>query len=280
MVDQQTAGSTTDSRNFKQILEKQVENAIRELRRSNGALVVSGLAAGMNVSFGALFMAMALTFMPEFGSDLAKQLTLASVSAVGFLLVMIGQTELFTAHTTMAWLPVLSGHADLRDLGRLWSIIYAANLVGCTVFAGLVSVLGPALGIVSPSSFGSLAEALLPFSWWTILLSGVVAGWLMGLATWLLAASRETVSGVLVVFVVTAGIGFGPFHHSLLGTTEVLGAMFLGTGVTLAQFGHFLLWTTLGNIVGGFVFVALLNYGQIYYGDTPDSVDVDPENIE
>lgn len=83
-----------------------------------------------------------------------------------------------------------------------------------------------------------LASALLPYSWWVIFLSGVVAGWLMGLVTWLTAASRDTVSRILFVIIVTSVIGFGPFHHSILGTTEVLSAMFLGQGITLGEYGH------------------------------------------
>lgn len=39
--------------------------------------------------------------------------------------------------------------------------------------------------------------------------------------------------------------------------------MFMGQDVTLAEFGHFLAWTTLGNAVGGTVFVALVNYGHV-----------------
>lgn len=244
------------------ILEREMQSALKEIRRPNRGLFLSGLAAGLTVSFGALFMGMALTFSGGFESKLTQQVTLASVSAIGFLFVILGQTELFTAHTTMAVLPVLDGRASVREMLELWGVVYASNLVGCAAFSGLIAVLGPQMAIVEPSVFGTLAEALLPLPWWVILLSGVVAGWLMGLVTWLVAASRDTVSRVLLTLVVTAGIGFAPFHHSLLGTTEVLSAMFLGQGVTLADYAHFLVWTTLGNVLGGAIFVALLNYGH------------------
>ena len=78
---------------------------------------------------------------------------------------------------------------------------------------------------------------------------------------------------------ITGVIGFGPFHHALLGTTELLSAMFRGQGVSIAQFVHFLLWTTVGNTVGGTVFVALLNYGQAIKAGDPGEVDVDPESL-
>ncbi|MFC6990778.1 formate/nitrite transporter family protein [Haladaptatus sp. GCM10025707] len=250
------------SLSYENVLDREMENALKELSRPSEGLFLSGLAAGLNVSFGALFMGMVLTFSPSFPSPLVKHLLLAGASAVGFLFVILGQTELFTAHTTLAVLPVLDGRSSLADLGHLWGVVYVANLVGCGLFAALIAVLGPSLGIVTPAAFASIADSLLGLPWWTVLLSGVVAGWLMGLVTWLVAASRDTISRIVIVLVVTTTIGFGPFHHALLGTTELLSAMFLGTGVTAVQYGTVLFWTTLGNVLGGSVFVAGLNYGH------------------
>ncbi|WP_049985025.1 formate/nitrite transporter family protein [Halobellus rufus] len=266
------------SLSYRNILEREMENALKEINRPPAGVFLSGLSAGLNLSFGALLMGMALTFSGGFESILVQQLTLGGVSSIAFLFVVIGQTELFTAHSTMAILPVLDGRASLRGLGRVWGVTYTSNLVGCALFAGLITSLGPALGILDADAFGTLASALLPHPWWVIFLSGVIAGWLMGLVTWLSAASRDTVSRILFVLIVTAVIGFGPFHHSILGTTEVLSAMFLGQGVALGEFGHFLLWTTTGNIVGGGVFVGLLNYGHVALAGEKQDVDFEAED--
>lgn len=263
------------SLSYRNILEREMESALKEINRPPKGVFLSGLSAGLNLSFGALLMAMALTFSGGFESKLIQQVTLGGVSSIAFLFVVIGQTELFTAHSTMAILPVLDGRATIGELGRVWSVTLAANLVGCALFAGLITLVGPPLGIVTADAFGTLASALLPYSWWVIFLSGVIAGWLMGLVTWLSAASRDTVSRILFVIIVTAVIGSGPFHHSILGTTEVLTAMFLGGDVTLAEYGHFLLWTTSGNIVGGAVFVGLLNYGHVALAGEKQDIDFD-----
>ena len=137
----------------------------------------------MNESFDTLFMGMAFTFAPEFSSNLAKQFVLADASAVGFIFVMLGQTELFTAHTSLGILPVLNGQATFFDLGRPWAVISVMRLVGCALFAGFIAFVGPRLTIVDPTAFGCLADALLPYSALTALASGVIAGWLMGLPT-------------------------------------------------------------------------------------------------
>ena len=268
------SGATLDYRN---IIERTMENALKEMSRPPRGMFLSGFSAGLNISFGALFMAMVLTFSGGFESKLVQQVALGAISAIPFLFVMIGQTELFTAHTTMAVLPVLDRRASLSDLGQTWGVIYASNLLGCLVFVGLIVTAGTSMGIVTPAAFGSLASSLVPFSWWTILLSGVIAGWLMGLATWLLSASRDTVSRIVFVLIVTAMIGFGPFHHSILGTTEVLSAMVLGQSVSLGGFGRFLAWTTLGNIIGGVFFVGLANYGHAALLGEQQDVDFEAE---
>ncbi|GAB3680050.1 hypothetical protein GCM10028857_02230 [Salinarchaeum chitinilyticum] len=262
-----SSDSTSDpsgaSLSYRNILEREMENALKEIDRPPKGVFLSGLSAGLNLSFGALLMGMVLTYSGGFESRLVQQAALGGVSSIAFLFVVIGQTELFTAHSTMAILPVLDGRATVRDLGRVWSVTYVSNLFGCALFAGLIAVLGPEMGVVDPASFGTLSSALLGLSWWVIFLSGVVAGWLMGLVTWLSAASRDTVGRILFVIIGTAIIGFGPFHHSILGTTELLTALLLDQGVSLGQYGHFLLWTTVGNVVGGGVFVGLLNYGHV-----------------
>ncbi|WP_160133486.1 formate/nitrite transporter family protein [Halococcus salsus] len=265
------------SLSYQNILEREMEEALQEIARPTAGVFLSGLAAGLNLSFGALFMGMALTFSGGFESELVQQVALGSLSSIAFLFVVLGQTELFTAHSTMAVLPVLDRRASLGDLGGLWGATYVSNLLGCVLFAALIAVLGPSMGIVSPSAFGTLADALVPLPWWTILLSGVVAGWLMGMTTWLVAASRDTVGRIVFTLVVTGAIGFGPFHHAILGTTEVVSAMFLGQGVTIGDFVHFLLWTTVGNVIGGAVFVGLLNYGHIELAGERQDVDFEAE---
>jgi formate/nitrite transporter FocA (FNT family) len=271
----ETSGPSGASLSYRHILEREMENALREIHRPPGGVFLSAFAAGLNLSFGALFMGMALTFSGGFESTLVQQTVLAGLSSIAFLFVVVGQTELFTAHSTMAILPVLDGRASVTGLGRVWGVTYVGNLLGCAVFSVLLAALGPAMGVVEPAAFETLSSSLLPFPWWVVLLSGVVAGWLMGLVTWLSAASRDTVGRILFVLLVTATIGFGPFHHSILGTTEVLTSILLLGDVGVADLAHFLVWTTLGNAVGGSVFVGLLNYGHVALAGEEHDVEFD-----
>jgi formate/nitrite transporter FocA (FNT family) len=85
---------------------------------------------------------------------------------------------------------------------------------------------------------------------------------LMGLLSWLVAAGRDTISQIVLVWLITTAIGFAGLHHVVLGTIEVLAGAFAGQEIGPADFGRFLLWATLGNILGGTIFVALIKYGH------------------
>ena len=65
------------------------------------------------------------------------RLLVANMYAVGFIFVVLGRSELFTEQTTLAVLPVLGGRATVRELLRLWGVVYVANLIGAAAFAGL-----------------------------------------------------------------------------------------------------------------------------------------------
>lgn len=92
----------------------------------------------------------------------------------------------------------------------------------------------------------------------------------MGLATWLSKAARDTAGQFLAIVVVTGAIGLGPLHHVVLGSTELLTALFAGTGTTWSQYLYVVIWAAIGNTVGGAVFVGLLNFGQTIGEDEPD----------
>jgi formate/nitrite transporter FocA (FNT family) len=249
-------------KSYRAILEQQVSEELHQLYRSTSGLLISGLSAGLDVGFSLLLMAVMYTLTAGVLADPLVTLLVANMYSVGFIFVILGRSELFTEHTTLAFLPVLNGQASLGTLARLWGLIYCSNIVGAAIFALLATRIGPALGVIEPATFGYLAEKMVGHSWWVILMSAMLAGWMMGLLSWLVVASRDTISQLVIVWLVTTAIGLAGLHHSIVGTVEVLAALFVGQGVTIADFGTFLFWASLGNAVGGLVFVALIKYGH------------------
>jgi formate-nitrite transporter family protein len=245
-----------------QILKSEMREGVDALERSAGSLSLSGLSAGLDVGFSLLLMATMSTVTEGKLSEPIVRILVANMYAIGFVFVVIGRSELFTEQTTLAVLPVLGGKASVRSLLRLWIIVLASNVLGAAIFARLATLIGPPLGMIDNDAFGRIAHRLTDHPSHIIFLSAVLAGWLMGLLSWLVAAGRDTISQIFLVWLTTTCIGFAGLHHAILGTVEVLAGLFAHQGITGIDFARFLLWATLGNAAGGSIFVALIKYGH------------------
>lgn len=245
-----------------EILQEEIREGRAAIQRGTGGLFLSGLSAGLDIGFGPFLALVGLTIVAGSVARPGTEFLVAGLTAIGFVFVVVGRSELFTEQTTLAVLPVLDGKASVADLSRIWLVIYIANLIGAAAFAGLAVVIGPAMGVIEPHVFGQIAAPKTAPAGWVIFLSALLAGWLMGLLSWLVAASRDTISQIVITWIIGSVIAFAHLHHVVAGSVEVLMGVFASQGVTAADFGHFLLWTTLGNAVGGPLFVAVIKYGQ------------------
>lgn len=249
-----------EQKRYTDILTEQIEHGLGEIQRPAGGLLSSGFSAGLDIGLGVLVMAVMLTLASPHLSEPIVEMLVASAYALGFIFVILGRSELFTEHTTLAAFPVLDGRASLGALGRLWGLVYVANLVGAAFTAPLIVIVGTELGVAEGWSFGELAARLVEARWWVMLLSALLAGWLMGLLSWLVAAAEDSISRIVMVWLVTGAIGIAHLHHCIIGTVEVVGGIIATGEVTVGQFGRFLLLSTLGNAAGGAVFVAAVKY--------------------
>ncbi|HEX4412196.1 MAG TPA: formate/nitrite transporter family protein [Lacipirellulaceae bacterium] len=244
------------------IFVQEVEEGLDALHLPFHRLLISAIAAGLELALSLFVISLIRTIGTGSLSAPVLELLAAAGLSFGFIVVVLGRSELFTEQTTLAILPLLAGKSSPLEVARLWGIVFVGNLIGATVSAYLIVVLGPAMHNVDVNVFHHIATTIVDHPAWVILLSGVVAGWLMGLVSWLVAASRDTISQIFIIGLFTGVIGLGHLHHSILGAAEVLGGVFSRTGTTFGDFGHFLLWATIGNAIGGAGFVALLKFGH------------------
>jgi formate-nitrite transporter family protein len=92
--------------------------------------------------------------------------------------------------------------------------------------------------------------------------SGVIGGWIIALMAWIVSGSSWTSGKIVVIWALTVVVGMGRFAHCIASSGEILSAVFSGF-VSTSAYAHWLLFATLGNIVGGTIFVTLLNFGQV-----------------
>ncbi|WP_421764520.1 formate/nitrite transporter family protein [Ekhidna sp.] len=245
-----------------EILDEQIKTGLGEYERSNRNLFFSALAAGLEIGFSLYVLAIIYTYLGD-GDPISLHFALAIGYPIGFVFVVLGRSELFTEQTTLAVLPVLNGNKTILNLLKLFGIIYFGNLLGGYIIGGLLVFLTPPLEVVDIEAFYHLAHKMIKFDAWIIFGSALLAGWLMGLLSWLVTSAQDTMSRIFIVIMITFVIGLGSLHHSIVGSIEVFAGLITSPKITWTDYFHFQFYTTIGNIVGGVLFVSIIKYASI-----------------
>ncbi|HKJ43631.1 MAG TPA: formate/nitrite transporter family protein [Sunxiuqinia sp.] len=246
-----------------EILNEQIQAAMHEHNRANQDLFLSAISAGLEIGFSVFLMASIYSLFNNIITPSWLHVLLALAYPLGFIFVVVGKSELFTEHTTLAVIPVLNRNASFKSLMTLWGIVYSGNLLGGYVFSYILSILPAKLHVIDIGSYYELAQKLIQYSWSTILISGLLAGWLMGLLSWLVTSSQETISRIIIITLITSVIGIGGLHHSIVGSIEVFTGLLTSDKIGWGDYFFVQTWATVGNIIGGVVFVAFIKFSHV-----------------
>ena len=255
-------------KSYASILVEQVIDAKETFNRSLGSLFTSAFTAGLEIGISLFVILTAYSLLGAlFPAEYDHYaLVLSSLLyPLGFIIVVIGQSLLFTEQTSLLSLPVLNKIEPLSKLLRLWGIVIIGNILGGCLFAVLMIGLGLHMGLYSSENIERYAAHVLDHEWWVIFGSAVLAGWMMGISAWLVTSARDTISRIILVTLITGSIGFLGLHHSIVGNVEVFSGLLYGHSVSITNYLIFLVVVLLGNTVGGVVFVAILKNRTFLY---------------
>lgn len=250
-------------RSAPQILEQVSKNGREELARSTHALAFSGVAGGLTMGLTGLSVAIARATL---GDSPNTELVSHLFYPMGFIAVIIGRAQLFTENTLYPVILVLEEHRHLLNMLRLWGVVFASNVVGAFCFA-MLAVRAPSLRPEYVQELVKLGTGALASSTDHIFWSGVIGGWLIALVAWMVSASHWTIGQIVIIWMVTYVVGLGHFAHCIATSGEILSAVVAGQ-VAVAQYAHWIVFATLGNIAGGVTIVSILNYGQVKAGES------------
>lgn len=243
------------------ILEKAISEGEEQMGRSPMSLLLSAIAAGLIIGFTVMAVAIFTTFTADFESPVAQRVVTALVYPLGFVLCILSRTQLFTEHTATAVYPILDGKHKLNRLFTLWVIVISGNLLGG--FASSQLLIQADNVIKAYDGYVFIAEHLVAYESKDLLISAILAGWLMALAAWVTLSTPSTLSQIVIIYLVTFLIGIGGLHHSIAGSVEMFVGYFISEQFSTADVAFFVSHALIGNLIGGSVFVALLNYGHI-----------------
>ena len=235
--------------------------AEEELERPAASLLWSALGAGLTIGFSFLAGAYLSTLVD---GEAHKEAMVAIAYPLGFIYVVLARHQLFTEQTLEPVLPLLE-HRTRRRFGqllRLWGLVLAANLVGAIVMA-LVCAWTPLLKLDLLTAMDQVARTATEGGFGAVFYKAIFAGWLVALMAWLVAATESTVGQMLLIWLSTAPIAALGFKHSIAGSIEAFYRAARHDAPWSEMAGQFIVPAVLGNIVGGVLFVALLNHGQV-----------------
>ncbi len=236
-------------------------------------MIIMGIFAGAYIGFGAELCTMVLTgTAPVLGVGVAKLLG-GSVFSVGLMLVVIGGAELFTGNNLMI-VGMVSGKITAKEVAVNWFFVYIANFLGSMVLVYMMykSTLWTTGGNLNAATALGIAVGKVNLGFEQAFWRGVGCNWLVCLAVWLAVAAKDVGGKILGIFFPIMAFVASGFEHCIANMYFIPYGIFLKNDAALTEvvagFGakaDALTWSgfvvnnlvpvTLGNIVGGAIFV-------------------------
>lgn len=242
-------------------------------------MILLGIFAGMFIAGGASASSLAMHAISNVG---LARLVAGAIFPVGLMMIVLVGGELFTGDCLMI-MGCVHGQFSVSKMVKVLVVVYLSNLVGSLLFAGLVYASGQynytngmlgaftikvALGKVNLSFGAAFASGILCniFVCMAVLMataardiSGKIWGIFFPILTFIVSGYEHCVANM---YYIPAGI-FAAANEAYV-TSGVNNAMFAAEQLAKLNWGSFvvnnLVPVTLGNIVGGMVFVGLPLY--------------------
>jgi formate/nitrite transporter len=236
-----------------------------------GSNLILAFMAGAYIGFGSLLALRIAGGMPLESWGSLQRLVFGGVFPCGLLLVLVAGADLFTGDCMFMPSGVAKHGLGMDKFFRILILAWIGNLIGSVVVAWL----GNYTGLMADKATATYAvnvangKCVLPF--WVAFVRGIFCNWLVCLAIYMALSAADGVSKAVLLWPpITAFVALG-FEHSVANMTFIpLGifignsANYAGTAVLTANWSGFfitnLIPVTLGNFIGGSIFVGMAYY--------------------
>ncbi len=236
---------------------------LKEQRRSLTGHLVRSAMAGMYVGAAiVLIFTIGGVLAPLYPQSPGAVRVFMGICFGGALTIVIfAGSELFTGSNLVLTLGVLTRKATGRDLLANWVWTWVGNLAGSVLVAWMVI----RAGLMDEEAFRpvnafvlKLVESKMNLPWDQLLLRSILANWFVCLAVWMAARIKSETAKVLMIWWCMFTFITSGYEHSIANMTGLMLGLLLphGSGISLAGYAYNLSLATLGNIIGGALFVA------------------------
>ncbi len=242
-------------------------------------MILLGIFAGMFIACGASASSVAMHAVSNVG---LARLIAGAVFPVGLMMIVFVGGELFTGDCLMI-MGCLDRKFSVWSMAKVLIIVFFSNMVGSVILAALVNASGQYH--YSSDLLGAFTMKVgigkLNMDFGTAFVSGILCNIFVCVAVLMAAASKDIAGKVLAIFFPILAFVVSGYEHCVANMYYIPAAIFASSneayvqaaqsayGYTAAQL-EVLTWSnflfknlvpvTLGNIVGGMVFVGLPLY--------------------
>lgn len=237
------------------------ERKVAMTRNNSLRLFVASLMAGCFIALGGVLSLTGSASFTVEGNVSAAKIVAGALFPVGLILVVMMGAELFTGNNALLVPAFMRRRYSISDVIKNWTIVYIGNFIGTVFFTWLFVY---CCGITSAEPFNSVAVAIaqnkVSPSWLTVFLKGVAANWCVCLAIWLALSSKNFPAKALGCWLPVMTFVVLGYEHCIANMFYLTIGLLEGADVTVLQ----CLWrnlvpSTLGNIIGGALFVGTLH---------------------
>lgn len=256
------AAPSLDALSPAQVANKALGIGTTKAKLSLSRMFCLAVLAGLYIALGAA--SMLIVKADSSFSFAVSQVLSGIVFSVGLFLVVNAGAELFTGNSLMV-IAALERKITPAELIRAWLVVYLGNLVGSLLLAVLLDAAGfDAMGgravAEAAANIASSKAGLSPLMAFS---RGIVCNILVCLAVWMSFAARSVIDKFAVCLLPVMTFVACGYEHSIANMFFLPFGIMCGAEVGAAQVLSNLCFVTLGNIVGGALFVGC-SYWFIY----------------
>jgi len=237
-------------------------------------MLILGILAGAYIAFAGYLYTVVTQDMAKYAGIGFTKFVGGAAFSVGLMLVVVAGAELFTGNCMMP-LGALAGCTPVVGILRNWFWVYVANFIGSILVASLIYFSGLWNGPVGVNAI-RIAAGKMSMPMIQAFFRGILCNWIVVLAVWMSMAAADIIGKIFACFFPIMLFVASGFEHSIAnmyfmsmglfvrGSANITAAAHLSpeklAAVSWGGFFHNLIPVTLGNMVGGILFVAIFYY--------------------
>ena len=256
-----------------------VEAGIKKANTSTDKVLASSFLAGAYITFGAIgSVAASYNLLANPATYGLGKMVAGLMFPTGLILVLLAGADLFTGNILLT-LAALKKKITWSQAFKNWTLVWIGNLLGALVATFLISLSGVFNwtdglygGVILKTGIGKLGS-----DWLSLIASGILCNWIVCATVWITYAAKDVTGKILAGFFGISLFVCTGFEHSVANMAYLFSSFFNKGNELYLEAAHKtlsdasvinlpniflnnLIPVTIGNILGGMIFVAGIYY--------------------